>query len=64
MECQESLQFHDPYFERLQMGFVYRIIALSVDCNNPVERDPRSWIQLKKFIFSSATSVANDINCL
>ena len=42
MECQESMQFHDPYTERLQTGFVNRFFALSVDCTNPVERDPGS----------------------
>ena len=42
MECQERMQFHDPYTEKLQTVLVYRIIVLSVDCTNPVERDPRS----------------------
>ena len=41
-ECQESMQFHDPYIERLQTWFLYRIIAFSVDCTNPLERYPIS----------------------
>ena len=40
MECQERMQFHNPYIEGLQTGFLYRIIALSVECINPVGRVP------------------------
>ena len=39
MEFQENMQVHDPYIERLETGFLYRIIALSFVSTNPVEKD-------------------------
>ena len=63
MECQESIWYNDRYFKNVQTKFLERIIAFSLDCANPVEKDPKCQIQLEKFIFSSLTNVRNDINC-
>ena len=36
------MQFHDPNNERLQTGFLYLTLVLSVDCTNAVKMDPIS----------------------
>ena len=42
--------------------FLYRNIALSLGCTNPVEKDPICQIQLEKLLILSATNVIYDIN--